>query len=116
MSSSLVPGREGRLAISPTGASLPCLVTFSGRKFATNPRRATNLRGAFSRYRGVFLPHTEWHVNCQEEGRVGGAGPRERSLTMSPGFNDEAGPSGYRTLDYRCRSSKVILRETGGGS
>jgi len=34
---------------------------------------------------------------------------------MSPGFNDEAGPSSYPTLDHRCRSAMVILRETPGG-
>ena len=34
---------------------------------------------------------------------------------MSPGFNDEAGPSGYTTLDHRCRSAKVFRRETPEG-
>lgn len=34
---------------------------------------------------------------------------------MSPEFNDEAGRSGYTTLDHRCRSAKVILRETPEG-
>jgi hypothetical protein len=34
---------------------------------------------------------------------------------MSLGFNDGAGPSGYTTLDHRCWSAKMILRETPEG-